>query len=285
MEITTFGQVFVNGLLISLTYILVASGLTLTYSIMRLLNFAHGEIYMIGAFIVYYLFDKVGINFFAAMVIAAMVCGLLGVIIERAFFRPLLGQIIPQMVIALGISMGLAGAALVIFGEKEKGMRHVFQGVLHVFNVAISVERLVVIITSALLLVCLYLVIVRTKLGYAMRAVSQDSQAARLQGISISRTSMACFGLSCALAGIAGALLAPLFFIDPFMGGHIFLTAVIVILLGGLGSITGAAAGGLILGFIESFGQTYIGAATELIGFVLIYLILLFRPQGLLGHE
>lgn len=285
MDIVTFSQVFVNGLMISLMYILVASGLTLTYSIMRLLNFAHGEIYMIGAFIFYYLYDKIGLNFFAAMIAAALICGLMGAIIERAFFRPLLGKIIPQMVIALGISMGLAGTALLIFGEKERGVRRVLRGVLHVFNIAISMERLAVIIISALLLIGLYLFISRTKLGFAMRAVAQDSQAARLQGISISRTSMACFGLSCALAGIAGALLAPLFFIDPFMGGHIFLTAVIVILLGGLGSIAGAAAGGLVLGFIESFGQTYIGAATELIGFVLIYLILLFRPQGLLGHE
>ena len=285
MEFITFCQVFVNALMISLTYILVASGLTLTYSIMRLLNFAHGEIYMIGAFTVYYLFDRLGLNFFVAMIIAALICGLLGVIIERAFFRPLLGQIIPQMVIALGISMGLGGAALIIFGEKERGMRHVFHGVLHVFNVAISMERLAVIIISALLLIGLYLFIGRTKLGFSMRAVAQDSQAARLQGISISRTSMACFGLSCALAGIAGAILAPLFFIDPFMGGDIFLTSVIVILLGGLGSIPGAAAGGLVLGFVDSFGHTYIGTAAELIGFVLIYFILLFRPQGLLGHE
>ena len=285
MDLTTLIQVSVNGLMISLTYILIASGLTLTYGIMRLLNFAHGEIYMIGAFTTFYLVEKIGMNFYVSLALTGLFCAVIGAVIERTFFRPLRGQIIPQMVVALGLSMGLSAGALIIFGEKEKGMGQVVTGVFRFYDVAISAERLMVIVISALILMGLYLVIGYTKLGYAMRAVAQDSHAANLQGIGIRRTSALCFGLSCALAGIAGALLAPVFFIDPFMGGHAFLTAVIVILLGGMGSIGGAAAGGLVLGFIHSFGYTYIGAKTELLGFFLIYIILIFRPKGLLGHD
>jgi branched-chain amino acid transport system permease protein len=281
----TFSQTFVNALMLGSTYMLIASGLTLTYSIMRLLNFAHGELYMLGAYIVYFLFGQLGVNFFIALVIAALICGLAGIFIERIFFRPLVGQIIPQMVIGLGISIVLSGIALIAFGEKERGMRHVFTGVIRLLGVTISIERIAVIVICVGVILGLFILLGRTKLGYAMQAVAQDSQAARLQGISMPRTNMACFGVSCALAGIAGALLAPLFFIDPFMGGHTFLTAVIVILLGGLGSITGAGAGGLVLGFIHGFGYTYIGSIAELLGFLVIYFVLIFRPQGLMGHE
>jgi len=285
MDWITFSQTFVNALMLGSTYMLIASGLTLTYSIMRLLNFAHGELYMLGAYSVYFLFEQLGVNFFIALVIAALICGLAGIFIERMFFRPLVGQIIPQMVIGLGISIVLSGIALIAFGEKERGMRHVFTGVIRLLGVTISIERMAVIVICVGVILGLFILLGRTKLGYAMRAVAQDSQAARLQGISMPRTNMACFGVSCALAGIAGALLAPLFFIDPFMGGHTFLTAVIVILLGGLGSITGAGAGGLVLGFIHGFGYTYIGSIAELLGFLVIYFILIFRPQGLMGHE
>jgi branched-chain amino acid transport system permease protein len=285
MDWITFSQTFINALMLGSTYMLIASGLTLTYSIMRLLNFAHGELYMLGAYSVYFLFGQLGLNFFIALVVAAIVCGVAGIFIERIFFRPLVGQIIPQMVIGLGISIVLSGIALIVFGEKEKGMRHVFTGVIRVLGVTISIERIAVIVICAGVMYGLFNLLKRTKLGYAMRAVAQDGQAARLQGISMPRTNMACFGVSCALAGIAGALLAPLFFIDPFMGGHAFLTAVVVILLGGLGSIAGAGAGGLVLGFIHGFGYTYIGSIAELLGFLVIYFILIFRPQGLMGHE
>jgi branched-chain amino acid transport system permease protein len=285
MDWVTFSQTFVNALMLGSTYMLIASGLTLTYSIMRLLNFAHGELYMLGAYTVYFLFGQLGLNYFIALVVAIFICGLLGILIERFFFRPLVGQIIPQMVIGLGISIVLSGLALLLFGEKEKGMRAVFTGIIRALGVTISIERIAIIVICTGIICGLIILLGWTKLGYAMRAVAQDSQAACLQGICIPRTNMACFGMSCALAGIAGALLAPLFFIDPFMGGHAFLTAVVVILLGGLGSIAGAVAGGLILGFVHSFGYTYIGSIAELLGFLVIYFILIFRPQGLLGHE
>jgi branched-chain amino acid transport system permease protein len=285
MDWVTFSQTLINALMLGMTYMLIASGLTLTYGVMRLLNFAHGELYMLGAYIVFYIFGQLGFNYFLAMLAAALVCGLCGIVIERVLFRPLVGQIIPQMVLGLGISTALAGIALIAFGEKEKGMPHVFTGVFQVYGVTISVERVAVILFSAAIMFGLTMLLARTKVGYAMRAVAEDQQAAKMQGISMPRTNMQCFGLSCLLAGVSGALLAPLFYIDPFMGGHAFLTSVVVILLGGLGSIPGAAAGGLVLGMVHGFGYTYIGSIAELFGFIIIYLILLLRPQGLLGHE
>jgi len=284
MDFTFFVQVFVNGLMLGLTYVLIASGFSLIYGIMRLLNFAHGEFYMLGAFATYLLCERLGVNYFAAMVLSMIIIAVLGILVYRFFFRPFRDQHDPSLVIALAIAMLIGGLALLVFGEKDKSISPVFSGVINVLGATLSMERVVVIIMAIILMAALTLYIKFSKTGQAMRAVSQDREAAALQGIGVDSTFMLCMAISSALAGAAGALLAPLFFVNPFLGMHAVLKALVVVVIGGLGSIPGAIAGGLLLGFVESFGNTFLGDVTEILGFVMVMLVLLFRPQGLFGH-
>jgi len=284
MNFTFFVQVFVNGLMLGLTYVLIASGFSLIYGIMRLLNFAHGEFYMLGAFATYLFCEHLGVNYFVAMVLSMITIAVLGILVYRFFFRPFRDQHDPSLVVALAIAMLIGGLALLVFGEKDKSIAPVFSGVIKVLGATLSMERIVVIIMAIILMAALTLYIKFSKTGQAMRAVAQDREAAALQGIGVDSTFMLCMAISSALAGAAGALLAPLFFVNPFLGMHAVLKALVVVVIGGLGSIPGAIAGGLLLGFVESFGNTFLGGITEILGFVIVMLVLLFRPQGLFGH-
>ena len=284
MTFSFFIQVLVNGLMLGLTYVLIASGFSLIYGIMRLLNFAHGEFYMLGAFATYLLCEHLGVHYFTALALSMGIIGILGVLVYRFFFRPFRDEHDPSLVIALGIAMLIGGLALIIFGEKDKSVAPVFSGVIQVWGATLSKERVAVIVMAIVLMVALTLYIKFSKTGQAMRAVSQDREAAALQGIGVDSTFTLCMGISSALAGAAGALLAPLFYVNPFLGMHAVLKALVVVVIGGLGSIPGAIAGGLLLGFVESFGNTFFGDITEILGFVIVMIILLFRPQGLFGH-
>ena len=284
MTFTFFVQVFVNGLMLGLTYVLIASGFSLIYGIMRLLNFAHGEFYMLGAFATYLLCERLGVNYFAALALSIIIIAVLGILVYRFFFRPFRDQHDPSLVIALGIAMLIGGLALLVFGEKDKSVSPVFSGIIKVLGATLSMERIVVIIMAIILMAALTLYIKFSKTGQAMRAVAQDREAAALQGIGVDSTFTLCMAISSALAGAAGALLAPLFFVNPFLGMHAVLKALVVVVIGGLGSIPGDIAGGLLLGFVESFGNTFLGDITEILGFVIVMLVLLFRPQGLFGH-
>jgi len=284
MTFAFFVQVFVNGLMLGLTYVLIALGFSLIYGIMRLLNFAHGEFYMLGAFATYLLCERLGLNYFTGLILSMVIIAALGILVYRFFFRPFRDQHDPSLVIALGIAMLIGGLSLLIFGEKDKSVSPVFSGVIKVLGATLSLERMMVILVSIVLMMALTLYIKFSRTGQAMRAVAQDREAAALQGIGVDSTFTLCMAISSALAGAAGALLAPLFFVNPFLGMHAVLKALIVVVIGGLGSIPGAIAGGLLLGFVESFGNTFLGDVTEILGFVIVMIVLLFRPQGLFGH-
>ena len=284
MTLPFFVQVLVNGLMLGLTYVLIASGFSLIYGIMRLLNFAHGEFYMLGAFAAYLLCEALGLNYYAALLLSMILIAALGILVYRFFLRPFRDQHDPSLVIALGVAMLIGGLALLIFGESDKSISPVLTGVIKVWGATLSKERILVIVVAILLMVALALYIKFSKTGQAMRAVAQDREAAALQGIGVDSTFTLCMAISSALAGAAGALLAPLFFVNPFLGMHAVIKALIVVVIGGLGSIPGAIAGGLLLGFVESFGNTFFGDVTEILGFVIVMMVLIFRPQGLFGH-
>ncbi len=277
-------QVFVNGLMLGLTYVLIASGFSLIYGIMRLLNFAHGEFYMLGAFATYLLSERLGINYFSSLLLSMILMAVLGILVYRFFFRPFRDEHDPSLVVALGVAMLIGGLGLLVFGEKDQSVSPVFSGVIKIFGATLSQERVVVIFLAVLLMAALTLYIKFSKTGQAMRAVAQDREAAALQGIGVDSTFTLCMAISSALAGAAGSLLAPLFYVNPFLGMHAVLKALVVVVIGGLGSIPGAIAGGLLLGFVESFGNTFLGDITEILGFVMVMIVLLFRPQGLFGH-
>jgi branched-chain amino acid transport system permease protein len=278
-------QSTIIGLSIGSIYILMALGLTLMFGMMHIINFAHGAIYMLGAFVIYYVFFQWGAPYFAAFVIAMVLLGAFGYLVERSVYRPIKGGIEPTLVALLALTTFLQAAGYPVFGQLDKHVPPVFQGARDILGVRISVERLMIIPLAGALVVGLYLFINKTRLGGAMRAIEQDKEAAALQGVNVHMVNGLAFGIGFALAAAAGALMAPIFKLDPMMGEQPLLKAFIIIILGGLGSIPGAILGGLMLGLIDSIVATALGAEPAfLLSFVFIILVLLFKPTGLFGH-
>lgn len=279
-------QPLMNGLMAGFIYVLVALGLTLVFSIMGIINFAHGEIYMLGAFVTYTLTVSYRINFFLSLVIAMGVMALLGFVIERVVFRPLRGQQLNILVISLGLAILLQNLALIAWGPDDVSIPSPFPEAIEFRGIAISMERLAAVVISAVLIVGLHLFLQFSRFGQAMRAVSQDAEAACLQGIPLERVESLSFCVGCVLAAAAGSLIGPIFFVSPFIGTVPVMKAFVVIILGGLGSIPGAVLGGILLGLTESFSATFVGAIfQDMIGFFIILLVLILKPSGLLGYE
>lgn len=279
-------QGFVNGLTCAGIYVLVAVGLTLVLSIMNIVQLAHGEVYMIAAYLVYYFTVKVGISFYAAFFIAVISVGVLGIILERLFFRPFRGQPDQAVVLAIGLILVFQHVVLAIASGTPKSYTSPFQGVVRIGSVSLSTERLVIILAGFILICALAVFIRFTRTGQAMLATSQDREGAALQGINIDRLSAIAMFVGCGLAGVAGSLVGALFSLTPTMGGSVLMKGIAVIILGGLGSIPGAVVGGLIIGLLDGLipvvTTTYMGS---MVGFIIVILILLLRPQGLWGHE
>jgi branched-chain amino acid transport system permease protein len=281
-----FIQICLNGLTMSLTYILIALGFSLIFGVARIFNFAHGELYMLGGWGVVILFGRLGLNYGLSLFITMIVIGIIGIGIDKFFFKPFRGQITAPLVVALGLQLLISAIALIVFGEKDVSVPSAFSGMTEIWTSRISNERISIILISAVLLVAVYVFTRSTKLGLAMRAVPQNMEGALLQGVNIDRISYIAFFIGAFLAAAAGGLLAPLFYVNVFLGPSAVFKAIIVVALGGIGSIGGTCAAGLIIGFVEVFSYHYLGSAvSEIIGFFLIIIILLVRPRGLFGRE
>jgi branched-chain amino acid transport system permease protein len=284
MPIDLLVQALLNGFGLAIVYILVALGLTLIFSILEVINFAHGEFYMLGGFAAYYLSAVGGLNYVATLVLAMLLVGLAGVVAERLVFRHLRGKTLNAFIVSLGLLWVLQATAQLSFGVLDKSVPSAVSGIVRVGGVIVSRERLFVILIAVALIVGLYLFLKFTRTGQAMRAVAQDSEAAALQGVNIELTSALGFGIGCALAGAAGALLAPIFAVSPTMGALPVVKAFIIIIVGGMGSLPGAVLGGLLLGAVEGVGTLFMSSATvNILGFLMVIAILLLRPRGLLG--
>ncbi|MHB1420970.1 MAG: branched-chain amino acid ABC transporter permease [Bacillota bacterium] len=278
-------QLIINGFMLSGVYILVALGLTLVFSIMRIINFAHGELYMLGAFAVLVFYGTLGLNYLVALFLAMVLVALLGVIMERFLFRPFWKEPQNCLILSLALSIILQNTVLLIFGAEELNVASAYTGVISVFNASLSVERTVTIFLAGILVAGLYLFIHYTKTGLAIRAIAQDPIAAALQGMKQSRSRTITFGIGAALAAAAGGLMVPINFASPFIGLTPTMKAFAVILLGGLGSIPGVVLGGLLLGFSENISATFLGSISDMVSFIIIVLVLILRPKGLLGHD
>jgi branched-chain amino acid transport system permease protein len=277
-------QPLVYGLQIGVTYILLALGLTVIFSIMNVINLAHGEFYMLGAFTVFYMNGLLKVNYFVALLLSVVVVAGVGMFFERIFFRPARGQVVPTVIVGIGLMWLLQTAAQLVFGAQPRGMKEAFQGSVSFLNINLSDSRIVAGIISILLVVAVYLFIYKTKQGKAIQAVAQDREAAMSLGIDVGKVGTIGFGLGCGLAGAAGGIMAPIFFVEPTMGTTTLIKSLSVIVLGGVGSIPGAALGGLILGIVESYGQTFLGYSATTFPFLIILLILIFKRTGLMGR-
>ena len=279
-------QSILNGLVSGWIYILVGLGLTVVLSVTNIVQLAHGEIYMLGAYVMYFLFVSAGMNYLVSVAVSAVIIGIIGILLERVFFRPFRKQTERSLIIALGLVLVLQALAAVSFGAQQKAIPSPFTGVINVFGLALSTQRLVVIIAGMVLVLALFLFIRYTKWGQAMLAISQDIDQAALLGISVDRVSAIAMGLGCLMAGAAGALVGSMFGLSPTMGDFALMKGIAVIVIGGLGSIPGAIIGGLILGMVDGVLPSFMTVhMADIIGFSLIIIFLLVRPRGILGHE
>ena len=283
---TLLPQVIINGVTLGTNYILMALGFTLIFGVLRIVNFAHGEFYMLGAFFVLTAIVKFEFNYLLAAIIAVMAIGLLGYLTEEVIFRRFRDKELEGMIIALGLSILLQNLGLVAWGPYDLSIPPVFTGVLKIGTLFYPMERLMVVLLSFLLMAGFYLFLKKTRLGLAIQAIAQDTEIARVQGMRINRLYPLAFAVGTGLAAAAGAVIGPLFQLNPWMGIMPQVKAFIVVILGGIGSIPGAFLGGLILGVAESFVSTYASKAlADLLGFILVIGILLFRPSGLFGRS
>lgn len=277
-----------NALILGGTYALLGIGLTLIFGIMRVVNFTHGELYAFGAYMAYMAVMLMGMNFFAALVFAIVLGVLLGAAVEYVLLRNLRGaDIDTTMLVMIGAWIAMQNAEQLTWSGVAKSIDSPFPSTpLVLGSVSVSYNRLFVFAVALLLIAGSYALINRTRLGKAMRATFQDRDTAALMGVNIGHIYTATFALGSGLAAAAGALLGPVFVVYPTMGDLATTKAFAIVILGGLGSIPGATIGGFILAFVEELGAGYISSGyRDAMGFLLIILILLFKPTGLFAQK
>ncbi len=280
-------QHLVNALILGSTYALLGIGLTLIFGIMRVVNFTHGELYALGAYAVFFLEVSLGVNFFLALVLAVIIGCAVGAAIEFVLLRPLLdADIDTTMLVMIGAWIVMQNTELFYWGGVSKAIMTPFPDEpLQVGPIFVSWLRLFVLVMALILIAATYVMINRTKLGKAMRATFQDRDTAALMGVNIKGIYTATFAIGSGLAAAAVALLGPVFLVTPSMGDLASLKAFAIVILGGLGNITGATLGGFILAFVEEIGAGYISSGyRDAMGFLIIIIVLLFKPTGLFAR-
>jgi branched-chain amino acid transport system permease protein len=275
------------GLTIGAVYVLMALGFTLIFGILRVVNFAHGEFYMIGAFLVRELFTRAGLDYFSAVGAAALAVGALGAAVERGLFRPFRAKVEHQvLIVSFALSIALQQIAILVWGAEDLSIDAPYTGVVRWGGLVFPVDRLVAVGSCVAILIAFWGLLKRTKIGLAMEAVVQDADAARLQGIRGDRVYAITFGVGTLMAAAAGGLVGPIFSLNPFMGTLPLVKAFIAVILGGMGSVAGAVAGGFAIGVSETFLSTFFGgAAAAILQFAVIVLILILKPSGLFGRD
>ena len=283
-SLVILGQHLFNGVLIGCAYALIAIGLTMIFGVMNIANFAHGEFYMLGGFIAFYLVSLVGFNYFLALPTAVVLVVVLAIILQHSIFRRLRNApLMTTTLVTIGLSILLEHLALLLWGPQPQSIPAPFPTKpLSFFGIYTTPLYLFSMAVTAALILVGHLLIRRTRMGKAMRATFQNKEASALVGIRIDRIYMYTFAFGAALAAAAGAVLGGFIPVEPTAGGVITLKAFIVVILGGLGSFFGAIVGGLLLGLAEALGAGYMPAGwKDAIGFFAVILVLLFRPDGL----
>jgi branched-chain amino acid transport system permease protein len=284
LNITLLGQVLVNGISLSAIYILVALGFTLLFGIMRVVNFAHGEFAMLGAFALYHLMKDMHWPWLIALPAGVLLVAVASMALEWLVFRWFYQRMFESMIGLLGLNMMMMFGAVLIWDVYERNIPGVFTGAFILGDVILPVDRLVVVLIALAALAGFYLFIRYTRAGLGMRAAAQDVEIAETQGVDTRRTYKVAFFVAILLAALAGALWGQIYAVSPLMGERPLMMAFVVVILGGMGSIPGAALGGALLGFTESFVGTFYGAAASaFLSFGVVILLLIVRPWGILG--
>ncbi|MGI9490441.1 MAG: branched-chain amino acid ABC transporter permease [Geminicoccaceae bacterium] len=284
-------QIVANGLYLGAQYALIALGLTLIFALMNVLNFAHGQMYVIGGFVTYTVYAQLGLPFVIALITSAVTLAIVGALIEKFLFRPVIQKSVREestMLLAAGIAFFLDAIILLVFGEKQRGVPKIVDGVYNYdnFTMVMPYDKILIGCLALLAIAAFILYMQYSKTGRAMRALAQDKVAAQLMGVDVDRYSMIGFALGAMLAGVAGGLLVTITGVNLGMGGPTSIKAFMMVMIGGAGVISGAIAGGFILGMLESIGLSVLAAygdITYLVIFVSLMVFLAIRPQGLMG--
>ncbi len=280
---------FISGLSLGSIYALIALGYTMVYGIAKMLNFAHGDIIMVGAFAMIVAASSLGLPAIVAILIAVVVCVVLGVSIERIAYKPLRNSSpLAVLITAIGVSYFLQSLALIIFGTNQRSFPKLVSAPgVTVGDISISGQTIITLIITTIIMVALNVFISKSKTGKAMRAVSEDKGAAELMGISVNRTIAVTFAIGSALAAVAGLFYGSTYgFIGPYTGSMPGIKAFVAAVFGGIGSIPGAMLGGILLGIIESLSKAYISTElSDAIVFAVLIIVLIVRPIGLLGKK
>jgi len=288
MEWADFLQSFANGLLIAGLYAAVTLGLTLVLGVMGIVNFAHGEMVMLGAYNTFWVFTLLGIDPLLSIGLSGLLLFFIGLFIYRFTIRPILNDPpLNQLLLTLGISIFLQNLAMIFWKTDSRSVLTPYSGMsLSLGEVHVGLTRLLTFLIAVGLTLLLLLFLYKARPGRAMRAVSENNTASWLIGINVQKTYLLAFGVACALAGASGALVSTIMYTYPMVGFKLSLKAFCILVLGGLGNIPGALFGSLILGLTESFVGTYVPEGSgwaEGISFILIMIILIIKPTGLVG--
>jgi len=277
----------VNGMISGAMYALMATGLALIWGTMRVLNFAHGEFFMLGGFMMLVGLNVLGVPVIPAAMFAALAVFGIAVLLHRAVVAPVMnrpGWEFGTIAVTLGLSIILQDLALLIWGERFQSIPYYVGGIVEILGVRLPLQRVLVFVVALSLVALIAIVLRFTRFGKALRAVASDAEAAEACGIDTGRMHMAVFGIAAVLAGLAGLVLAPILAVNPWMGMPLLLKAFVVVVLGGLGSLPGAVVGGLLLGVVEAIGVTFLSSEwREVMAFALLIVVLWLRPQGLFG--
>jgi branched-chain amino acid transport system permease protein len=282
-------QVVFNGLYLGAQYALIALGLTLIFALMNVLNFAHGQMFVLGGFITYEVYGVLGLPLIVALAASAVTLAIVGALVERLLFRTVIKRSVRDestMLLAAGLAFFLDAVILLLFGEKQRGVPKIVPGIFISDRLIIPYDRLVVAALAFLFIVVFMLFMQYSKPGRAMRALAQDRVAAQLMGVNVDRYTMLGFAFGALLAGLVGGLLVTITGVNSGIGGPVSIKAFLMVMIGGAGVVGGAIAGGFILGMLESVGLSVLhnyGDITYLVIFAALMVFLSIRPNGLMG--
>lgn len=281
-------QILINGIYSGAQYALIALGLTLIFALMGVLNFAHGQMYVLGGFVTYYVYGVLGLPFVVGLLATVVTLAVVGAVFEYFLFGKIRARSTreePSMLLAAGTALLLESLILIIFGEKHRGVPPVASGVMQIGDAYLPYGRALVIGLSIALIVGFLLFMQYTRPGRAMRALAQDRVAAQLMGVNIVTYAVIGFAFGAVLAGLAGAMLVSISGVNSGLGTWISIKAFIMVMIGGAGVVPGAIVGGFILGMVESVGYAFLpGGDTYLVIFIALIAFLAIRPHGLMGR-
>lgn len=279
----------INGLVLGCMYASIASGLTLIWGTMKMLNFAHGEFYMIGGYFVFFALNLFGISGFWCLVLSVILVLFLGMLFEKSVIEPLLnkpGWELSPLVVTVGASIAIQNGALKLWGEHIKNLPYYIEGTIEIFGIRLAYQRLLILFVTAFVMLGFWIYTKKSRFGLGLRAVAQDRDAAVLMGINYKSVYTFTFGISCGMAALAAALLSPIFSISPWMGHAALTKGFIAVVLGGLGSFEGAILAGVLLGTVESLAVIFLSSEwKDVVSFSLFIIMLTLKPSGLFGTK